>query len=160
MRERAKGRLATNQVFLGRRLFIFDRIAPSRLNCRQQRQPVAFGISIDRYGHTCRAVHRARQSANGARDQTAQDRSCHEILQSLARCETHGTAPTRLWRSIKKSERSKINRPMNTAVRDRPNTSVVARSLVMTSLPRIRVLEVVNFFKASARTNARTSIRR
>src|SRR5262245_27953359 len=59
------------------------------------------------------------------------------------------------------SERAfKINRPTNKAVRDRPNISVVERSLVMTSLPRIRVLQPVNFCKASARTNARTSIRR
>jgi hypothetical protein len=79
MREPAESWLAANQAFLGRRFFIFDRIAPARRNC-QQRQPVAFGISIDRDGNTRRAVHRARQSANGAGEQTAQDRSCDKIL--------------------------------------------------------------------------------
>ena len=82
MREPAERWLTANQAFL-RRFFIFDRIAPARLNCRQQRQPVAFGISIDRDGNTRRAVHRARQSANGAGDQTAQDRSCDKILHPL-----------------------------------------------------------------------------
>src|SRR5262245_35578847 len=34
MREPAESGLASNQAFLGRRFFIFDRIASARLNCR------------------------------------------------------------------------------------------------------------------------------
>src|SRR5262249_60209587 len=39
MGEGAESWLATNQTFLGRRLFIFDRIALARLNRRQYPQP-------------------------------------------------------------------------------------------------------------------------
>src|SRR5262249_43303091 len=70
--------LAPKQRFAG--IWLRIRIVPDRSCYRCLRQPVAFSVPIDRDGHTSRTIYRARQRANDAGDQAAQNDSCRSIL--------------------------------------------------------------------------------